>query len=52
MERSSRCNEDACEMGKEMSPLKGLFKVKKALADRSTRFYCYAWRGGPAAGHS
>jgi integrase len=30
-----------------MSPLKGLFKVKKALADRSTRFYCYAWRGGP-----
>lgn len=30
-----------------MSLLKGLFKVKKALADGSTRFYCYAWRGGP-----
>jgi len=28
-------------------PLKGLLKVKKALADGRTIYYCYAWRGGP-----
>lgn len=30
-----------------MRPLKGLSKVKKTLADGSTIYYCYAWRGGP-----
>lgn len=47
MERSGRCLGDACEVGEEVSPLKGLFKTKKALADGTVRFYCYAWRGGP-----
>lgn len=28
-------------------PLKGLLRVKKALADGRTIYYCYAWRGGP-----
>ena len=27
--------------------LKGLAKVRKKLADGSSRFYFYAWRGGP-----
>lgn len=27
--------------------LKGLMKVKKALASGKTIYYCYAWRGGP-----
>ena len=27
--------------------LKGLVKIKKKLADGSTIYYCYAWRGGP-----
>ncbi len=31
--------------------LKGLTKVKKTLADGSTIFYCYAWRGGPLLKH-
>lgn len=31
--------------------LKGLAKVKKALADGRTIYYCYAWRGGPLLKH-
>jgi site-specific recombinase XerD len=31
--------------------LKGLAKVKKVLADGTTVYYCYAWRGGPLLKH-
>lgn len=31
--------------------LKGLTRVKKALASGKTIYYCYAWRGGPLLKH-